>query len=192
MHKTIANQHRLFEGWMKPKSRCLHASYASSVQALIGGQPLLINDVSEPITITYGYMYTFARNKQGLGTNNFLAWAGWSCVWAGIMLIIVAVFNGCDYINRFTRFSGELFGCLVAILFVQQFVQGAVGEFREQDTVGAIKYAPSHLPCLLCTAWELCLHPGCRLSVNELSIASQCYHLCAVSCMCEYFCLWQS
>ena len=107
-------------------------------QAIFGGQPLLINNVSEPITITYGYMYTFARNKQGLGRDNFLPWAGWSCVWAGSMLLFVAALNGCNYITRFTRFSGELFGCLVAILFVQQFVQGVVGEFRQQDVAGEI------------------------------------------------------
>ena len=134
--------HRHWRWLASSASAACASARVVSLQALIGGQPLLITDVSEPITITYGYMYTFARNKQGLGTNNFLAWAGWSCVWAGIMLILVAVFNGCNYINRFTRFTGELFGCLVAILFVQQFVQGTVSEFREQDTVGEIKCAP--------------------------------------------------
>jgi len=32
--------------------------------------------------------------------------------------------------RRFTRFSGELFGGLIALLFLQQAVRGAVSEFR--------------------------------------------------------------
>lgn len=32
----------------------------------------------------------------------------------------------CQYINKFTRFSGELFGMLIAILFMQQAVKGVV------------------------------------------------------------------
>lgn len=32
----------------------------------------------------------------------------------------------CQYINKFTRFSGELFGMLIAILFMQQAIKGVV------------------------------------------------------------------
>ena len=36
----------------------------------------------------------------------------------------------CKYINKFTRFSGELFGMLIAVLFLQQAIKGVVQEFR--------------------------------------------------------------
>ena len=55
------------------------------------------------------------------------------CVWAGVMLLALAALNTCSYIQRFTRFSGELFGGLIAILFLQQFVQGVCDEFRIQS-----------------------------------------------------------
>ena len=32
----------------------------------------------------------------------------------------------CEYITKFTRFSGELFGMLIAILFMQQAIKGVV------------------------------------------------------------------
>lgn len=35
------------------------------MQALIGGQPLLIVGVAEPIVLTYGYMYDFAKGREG-------------------------------------------------------------------------------------------------------------------------------
>lgn len=40
----------------------------------------------------------------------------------------------CEYITKFTRFSGELFGMLIAILFMQQAIKGVV------------QVLPSHLP----------------------------------------------
>lgn len=37
------------------------------MQAVFGGQPLLIVGVAEPIVLTYAYMYRFARDKPDLG-----------------------------------------------------------------------------------------------------------------------------
>ncbi len=35
------------------------------IQALVGGQPLLIVGVAEPIVLMYKYMYDFAKDKAG-------------------------------------------------------------------------------------------------------------------------------
>lgn len=40
---------------------------AESLQAVVGGQPLLIVGVAEPIVLTYSYMYSFARDRDDLG-----------------------------------------------------------------------------------------------------------------------------
>lgn len=37
--------------------------------------------------------------------------------------MLLAVFGACSLINRFTRVAGELFGLLIAILFVEQAVK---------------------------------------------------------------------
>lgn len=50
------------------------------------------------------------------------------------MLFILAVLNACDYTDRFTRLSGELFGMLIAVLFLQQAIKGTLGEFRIDKT----------------------------------------------------------
>lgn len=39
------------------------------------------------------------------------------------MLFLLAVFNAGDLINRFTRIAGELFGMLIAVLFIQQAIK---------------------------------------------------------------------
>ena len=49
------------------------------------------------------------------GPQLFLAWAAWACVWAAIMILALTAAGACRYIHLFTRFSGELFGALIAV-----------------------------------------------------------------------------
>ena len=48
------------------------------LQALCGGQPLLIVGAAEPIVIIYAFMFEYAT-REGIP---FLAWSAWTCVWA--------------------------------------------------------------------------------------------------------------
>ena len=45
------------------------------------------------------------------------------CVWTSFLLLVMAVFGACSIINRFTRVAGELFGLLIAMLFMQQAIK---------------------------------------------------------------------
>lgn len=75
--------------------------------------------MAEPIVIIYGFMFAFAKTAPGLGVGLFLPWAAWVCIWTALMCCVLAVLGTCDGITYFTRFSGELFGALIAILFLQ-------------------------------------------------------------------------
>ena len=107
-----------------------------TLQAVVGGQPLLIVGVAEPIVLVYGYMFKYAKRQEGLGEELFLAWAAWACVWTALMVAALALANTCRYIRAFTRFAGELFGLLIAVLFMQQAVKGARGEFLVSSLPG--------------------------------------------------------
>ncbi|KAL3618342.1 Boron transporter 4 [Castilleja foliolosa] len=100
------------------------------IHSILGGQPLMILGVAEPTIIMYSYLYKFAKNTQHLGQNLFLAWAGWVCVWTSLLLVLLAIFNACAIINRFTRIAGETFGMLIAVLFTQEAIKGLVSEFN--------------------------------------------------------------
>uniref|UniRef100_A0A2P2Q3U6 Anion exchange family protein n=1 Tax=Rhizophora mucronata TaxID=61149 RepID=A0A2P2Q3U6_RHIMU len=100
------------------------------LHSILGGQPLLILGVAEPTVIMYTYLYNFAKGREDLGQKLFLAWAGWVCVWTALLLFLLAIFNACTIINRFTRIAGETFGMLISVLFIQQAAKGMVGEFR--------------------------------------------------------------
>ncbi|KAI3842854.1 hypothetical protein MKX03_008644 [Papaver bracteatum] len=100
------------------------------IHSIIGGQPLLILGVAEPTVLMYTFMFDFAKDRKDLGENLFLPWTGWVCVWTAVLLFLLAVLGACSIINRFTRVAGELFGLLIAMLFMQQAIRGVVDEFR--------------------------------------------------------------
>ncbi|KAG8378894.1 hypothetical protein BUALT_Bualt07G0032000 [Buddleja alternifolia] len=99
------------------------------IHSVIGGQPLLILGVAEPTVLMYTFMFDFAKDRKDLGQELFLAWTGWVCVWTAALLFLLAVLGACSIINRFTRLAGELFGLLIAMLFMQQAIRGLVEEF---------------------------------------------------------------
>ncbi|XP_076933035.1 boron transporter 4-like [Bidens hawaiensis] len=100
------------------------------IHSILGGQPLMIVGVAEPTIIMYTYLYDFAKGRQGLGPQLYLAWSGWVCVWTAILLFVMAIFNASDIISRFTRMAGETFGMLISVLFIQQAIKGLVSEFN--------------------------------------------------------------
>lgn len=115
------------------------------IHSIIGGQPLLILGVAEPTVIMYTFMFNFAKQRPDLGPGLFLAWTGWVCVWTAILLFLLAILGACSIINRFTRLAGELFGMLIAMLFMQQAIKGLVEEFRvpKRDNPHLTEFMPS-------------------------------------------------
>ncbi|XP_023523974.1 boron transporter 1-like [Cucurbita pepo subsp. pepo] len=115
------------------------------IHSIVGGQPLLILGVAEPTVIMYTFMFNFAKERPELGRNLFLAWSGWVCVWTAALLFLMAILGACSIINRFTRLAGELFGLLIAMLFMQEAVKGLVDEFRipERENPKLIEFIPS-------------------------------------------------
>ncbi|XP_030458170.2 boron transporter 1-like [Syzygium oleosum] len=99
------------------------------IHSLVGGQPLLILGVAEPTVLMYTFMFDFVKDRKDLGQKLFLAWTGWVCVWTALLLFLLAVLGACSIINRFTRLAGELFGLLIAMLFMQQAIRGVIEEF---------------------------------------------------------------
>lgn len=220
------------------------SAIAGTVQAFIGGQPLLIMGVAEPIVLMYGFMHQFAENEDFVDV--FVPWCTWVTIWSSLFLFLFAVTGAhsldpmtmapeecdkaepgrvqipfslacagqsalercvsllitclrcstrfpawfartcprragvhrhlpkttenclttmhvqarvhrhphsklclagvCKHITKFTRFSGELFGMLIAILFMQQAIKGVVQEFRfsrcedENDTPDCVDF----------------------------------------------------
>ena len=56
-------------------------------------------------------------------------WCAVALFWTALMCMLLASVNVCKFIHSFTRFSGELFGFLIAILFLQQGIKGLTEEY---------------------------------------------------------------
>ncbi|KAE8700165.1 putative boron transporter 5 [Hibiscus syriacus] len=118
------------DGSLSPVETLASTAICGIIHSILGGQPLLILGVAEPKIIMYTYMYNFCKKRPELGKQLYLAWAAWVCMWTALMLILLAIFNACTIISRFTRFTGDLFGMLITVLFIQETVKGVVSEFR--------------------------------------------------------------
>lgn len=121
---------RATDGVVNASEALISTAICGILHSVFGGQPLLVVGVSEPTTLMYTFMYNYVKTKQSVGQDLFLAWTAWVCVWSAILLLLLAIFGACSLINRFTRVAGELFGLLIAVLFVEQAIKGAVSEFR--------------------------------------------------------------
>lgn len=138
---------------------------AGVTQSLVGGQPLLIIGVAEPIVLIYGYMYDYAKDSKDLQNGAlFLPWAAWCCAWTAVFIFILSAFNACTYINKFTRFAGELFGMLIAILFMQQAIKGLIDEFKDPNDSTTDPKASEYSWRLVNGIWSLFLAFGLTLT----------------------------
>lgn len=75
-------------------------------------------------------MYKFAKGEDDLP---FLPWCSIVLMYTGVLQMVIAAVNWCDAVHRITRFSGEIFGLLIAGLFLQQAIMGLVQEFDQVD-----------------------------------------------------------
>ncbi|KAL8054262.1 hypothetical protein ABFX02_05G126300 [Erythranthe guttata] len=116
------------DGSLGPVETLVSTAICGVIHAVLGGQPLMILGVAEPTIIMYTYLYNFA--KSSIGKELYLAWSAWVCVWTALFLFLLAAFNACTIITRFTRVAGELFGMLICVLFIQEAIKGVVSEFH--------------------------------------------------------------
>ncbi|GAB2284889.1 Boron transporter 4, variant 2 [Dionaea muscipula] len=122
--------HRETDGSLSTVETLASTAICGVIHSFLGGQPLLILGVAEPTVIMYSYLYTFSKGSAELGRELFLAWTGWVCVWTALLLFLLAIFNACNIIRRFTRVAGELFGMLITVLFIKEAVKGLISEFQ--------------------------------------------------------------
>lgn len=66
----------------------ISTAISGSIQSFVGGQPLLILGVAEPIVLMYGFMYQFA-DGQGFA-DVFVPWCTWVTIWCSAFLLIFA------------------------------------------------------------------------------------------------------
>lgn len=92
-------------------------------------------------------IYTVAKSLD----INFLPFYAWSQIWAAFFHIILAAVNFCELITLITRFSVEIFGCLIAVIYIYTGIVGIVESF--QGGRYHLEEGLFHLLIALGTAW---------------------------------------
>lgn len=77
------------------------------------------------------FLYFFSSNHSvhvlewtpSITLTSLISWYCRVCVWTAFLLFLLSILGACSIINRFTRVAGELFGLLIAMLFMQQAIK---------------------------------------------------------------------
>lgn len=124
----------------------LSSAVTGMLWSIIAGQPLVILGVTGPVTILTISIYSMSKS-WGI---NFISFYAWAQIWASLMHIILAVVNFCDVIVLITRFSCEIFGCLIAIIYLYTGATGIADKFGGRDDFEGALF---QLLIALGTAW---------------------------------------
>lgn len=100
--------------------------------SLFAGQPLVIVGVTGPVSILTIAIFDMA-DRWNL---NFLPFYAWSQIWAAIMLILQAILNHCDMVPWVSRFSCEIFGVLIALIYIYSGIAAIVDAFDGGNETG--------------------------------------------------------
>jgi len=100
--------------------------------AVLHGQPLLIVGVTGPTIILYGAMYGVATSA-GIP---FIPFMGWVCVWAAIMFVFLGLFGAAALAKTVTRFTDELFGSFIGVVYLSVAITGFATQFTHTETTG--------------------------------------------------------
>ena len=97
--------------------------------SIFAGQPLVILGVTGPVSILTISIYGIADSWN----IDFLPFYAWAQIWAALMHIVLAVLNFCDLITLITRFSVEIFGVLIAVIYIYTGIVGIIDGFGGRD-----------------------------------------------------------
>jgi hypothetical protein len=107
----------------------LSSVLAAAVFSLFAAQPLVIVGVTGPITV---FNYT-VYNIIGT-TSNYLAFMCWIGLFSMIMHWGLAITNSCNALKHVTRFSCDIFGFYVALVYLQKGIQVLTRQWEAGDT----------------------------------------------------------
>jgi hypothetical protein len=91
--------------------------------ALFSAQPITLLGGTGPIVIFTALLYATCKDFDV----SFIAVYAWTGIWAGLILILLAVTNACNLMRFFSRFTDDIFAALVSLIFIIQAVRNVGG-----------------------------------------------------------------
>jgi len=106
--------------------------------AIFSGQPLIMLRPTGPITVFISQLYEITKSLEV----PFLPVMAWVGIFVGTYMIIAAVTDGCALIRYCSRFTQDLFGCFVSVIFISLGITNIVDKFTDDEKKHS--YSPTH------------------------------------------------
>ena len=100
--------------WMGVSEMILSTALCGTLYALFAGQPMIIIGATGPLLV-------FEKNTFELSERfgvEFLAWRAWVGLWVMVICFGIVALEGCFLIRYFTRFTEEIFACMISLIFI--------------------------------------------------------------------------
>jgi len=110
----------LTDGEIGAVEAILATAIGGVVYALFSGQPLTLVGSTGPVTVFLALLYVLCRQLSV----PFLPGLFWIGIWTAVFLMLLAFTNASRYIEYFTRFTDEIFGALIALIFITEAFRG--------------------------------------------------------------------
>lgn len=112
-------------GWIGVSETILATAFGGLFFALLAGQPLTIISLTGPVVVFEKNTYVLSESL-GIEYLPFRAWIG---MWVMMICFFVVAFEGCFLVRYFTRFTEEIFACLIAFTFIYDAVLIVISEY---------------------------------------------------------------
>lgn len=117
-----------------PLESILAVGIGNFIFSLFAGQPMILLGVSGATLVFEKLVFSFC-DQQHIPFFNFRFWIGF---WSLIFATIVTAFNVSGVIRVFTRFTQELYTCLVAFMFMYDAIEKLFT--LETDAVDSVRW----------------------------------------------------
>lgn len=114
----------LTDGQIGTVEAILATAIGGVVYAVFSGQPLTLLGSTGPVTIFLALLYALCKQYAV----PFLPGLFWIGMWTALLMMILAVTNTSRYISHFTRFTDEIFGALIALIFITEAFRDIFGD----------------------------------------------------------------
>nr|XP_058942505.1 band 3 anion transport protein-like [Pocillopora verrucosa] len=106
------------DGWLGVSEVILATCMCGILFGLLAGQPLIIIGATGPVLVFEQTIYVFCE-EYGV---EFLPWRCWIGFWVMMILFGVVALEGCFLVRYFTRFTEEIFACLISAIFIYEAI----------------------------------------------------------------------
>jgi hypothetical protein len=97
--------------------------------AVFAGQPLVIVGVTGPVTLFSHTLYTLTQSANV----PYLPLMAWTGIWAGILHILLGLSGTCRLVHSVSRFSYEVFGSLIGVIYIGTAIERIFDVFRQKE-----------------------------------------------------------